>query len=257
MRQPEQLAQEAGVIVAICPSRYDDLCDAFLRSMWKSQPDSMGSIVIADNGISEACRHYWSMRGVNFVAVDADPFRYAKAINQCAKLVAPADTLILGDDMKMITTRWLDRVSDFMANNPTWPRWYGALNICANDEADPGSIATSATAQGLGITIIPRRTWDAVGPWDERYDGGYGYEDVDYCVQIWHSGKHVGKTNALYVTHTGMETWKRKLGGYDKVIEACTRSHRLFYEKWGMVWTEEIKFPEAGPHLIGSCGCKR
>lgn len=237
----------------VVPSRYDDLCHDFLWSLAESQPGTTSSVIVLDNGLSPDMHRRWPF--VTFVDVDREPFRYASAVNIGVAVAYPEDVLILGDDMQMITPNWLSVAQDVFER---WPAKFGSLNLLQNDQRqDDKETVASPVSLGLGVTLIPRHVWDWVGQWDERYDGGYGYEDWDYNVQLWHRGLLVGTTSVLRVKHPGTETWKRKLGGYDAVVEACRRSHRLFYDKWGMPFTEEIKPIAAAPHLGRlECGCK-
>jgi len=234
----------------IVPSRYDDLLEGLLGSLERCQPGSSDAVIVADNGLSPALRAAWPW--VTFVPVAREPFAYARAINTCVTLTHPHDTLVLGDDMAMQTLAWLDSVERFVS---AWPDGYGAINL--RQEPNGLAVEESPTAQGLGITLTPRWVWDKVGPWDERYDVGYGYEDMDYCVQLWHAGLKVGTCGAATVFHSGSATWQRRLGSYDAVIQCCYLSHDLFYAKWGMTppANREIKFIDAAPHLARTCGC--
>jgi len=230
------------------PSRYEDLLGRLLHSLENRQPGSSRVVIVADNGLSGYFRRSWVL--VTFVPVASDPFGYARAINTCVALTAPHDTLVLGDDMVMQTPMWLDAVERFMER---WPDGYGAVNL----QEGPIEVQESPTAQGGGITLTPRRVWDRVGPWDERYDGGYGYEDMDYCVQLWHTGLKVGTTGAASLKHAGAATWQRVLGSYEAVIRRCLVNYDLFYAKWGMTPSpnREIKFIDAAPHLSRRCAC--
>lgn len=236
----------------VVPSRYDDLCDGFLGSMENSQPGSTAAVIVADNGLSPELKARWTR--VQFVSVEASPFCYAKAINTCVELAHPEDTLILGDDMIMQTPRWLDIAARFLHR---WPLSYGALNLLQNSQHQEAEVVESPVALGLGVTFIPRHIWDAFGPWDERYDGGYGYEDWDYNMRLWHKGFLVGWTNVLRVAHAGSATWRRKLGSYEAVIGRCMSSHQLFYAKWGLPVPRDVELITGAPHLKGTCACQK
>lgn len=249
------MATQAHRVRVIVPSRYDDLLQEFLRSLEECQPGSSSVVYVADNGISEGLQEKWP--DVLFVPVDRDPFVYAKAINRCVRLTWPHDTLVLGDDMIMQTPGWLIAVERVFA---AWPEGYGTINLRSDKERPLGplDVQESLTAQGGGITLTPRAVWDRIGPWDERYDGGYGYEDMDYCVQLWHAGLKVGTTGAASLKHAGAATWQRVLGSYGAVIRRCLVNYDLFYAKWGIPSSvnREIKFIEAAPHLARTCGCR-
>jgi hypothetical protein len=235
----------------VVPSRYDEFFNLFMSSLDRSQPGSSSAVIVMDNGLSQDTRDRWPW--AQFVQVPADPFRYAHSINVGVKVAAPHDTLILGDDMQVITERWLDEVSEFMRR---WPKEYGTINV-AQQPGVPWAPVESKVAHGIGITMTPRSVWETVGPWDERYDAGYGYEDMDYCLQLFHRGLKVGTSGVVMVHHGGTKTWQKKLGSYEAVIEKCHASRRLFCEKWNLPDEQVIQYVPAEEHLAGTCGCPR
>lgn len=48
--------------------------------------------------------------------------------------------------------------------------------------------------------LIPRWTWEKIGPLDERFTG-YGYEDNDYCDRVRAAGHEVGVWSGTVVLH--------------------------------------------------------
>ncbi len=197
----------------VIPSRTDEYLICCLESLEASHPGSAARAVVADNGISDPVRMWWQSKGVTFAPVPRDPFIFSKAINLGVAATNPGDdVLILNDDTEMITPRWADAaervLSRFQLKN------YGMLslsisakeNVGNHDQAlDPnlnpnGGVKESMKTVCFIAVIIRRSTWDKVGPMDERFIG-YGFEDNDYNVRVWHARQRVGIVSTVVVKH--------------------------------------------------------
>lgn len=233
------------MIAAIVPSFSDDLLQVLFESMERSQVGSVRAVIVGDNGLSEAFRHPWPQ--ARYVPVPADPFIGAQAINLCvAAAPAVADLLLLNDDMEVISPAWLERIEAVVT---TLPAEIGIVNT--TDLSVPaGTIVTAERAVAFLGGVIPRRTWDAIGPWDERYTG-FGYDDTDYCFRLWHAGYAIGRTGVAHINHTGSVGYMRRLGSWDACQAHCNRSFEAFYAKWGlpMPSPRQIEGFDAAPHM--------
>lgn len=238
------------MIRVLIPSFSDDLLEEFLASLERSEPGSSARVVVGDNGLSRSFCKAWPQSW--YVPIPR-PFVYAQAINACARAHLKDDLLILGDDMEMLSLSWVKKAEEFMAQ---WPSDYGALNLNEGQYSEP--YRESSTAQGLGITLIPRAVWNRIGGFDERYVG-YGFEDIDFCVRLWHVGLKVGGSNVLNVHHAGQVGSIRRLGSYEAVIDQCYVNFDLFYEKWGLPVPadRQISFIPAAEHMHRvACTCR-
>lgn len=243
------------MIRLIVPSFSEDLLERFFWSLHTNDLDSVGAVIVGDNGLPEHMRRRWPE--AQYVNIP-QPFIYAQAINRCAAAAGQDDLLILEDDMLMLTPHWRSTLERFMER---WPADYGVVQIAttADPEVKRDEIRESLTTVGLGVSLIPRRVWNAVGTMDERYVG-YGYEDTDYCVRLLHAGYRIGVTGAVLVEHRGGQIgYTRRLGSYEAVLEQCRVNRDLFYKKWGIPAPAdgEIRFEPAPPHLTrATCGCR-
>lgn len=197
----------------VTPSRTDEYINCLLESLEASQPGSAKRVVVADNGISEQYRYFWTQHGVTFVPVPSDPFIFARAINLGVAATQPDDDLlILNDDTEMLTPLWADTAETMLRR--VGLRNYGMLslsisakeNVGNHDQAldvnlNPnGGVKESMKTICFVAVVIRRSTWDAVGPMDERFVG-YGFDDNDYNCRIWNSKKRVGIVSTLVVKH--------------------------------------------------------
>jgi len=242
------------MITPIVPSFSDDLLEAFFASMERSQPGSVASVIVGDNGLSPAFRAAWPQ--ACYVPVPADPFIGAQAINRCvAAAPAYADLLLLNDDMHVESPAWLERIESVLA---TLSPLVGIVNVtCPPTTAPVASVAIAQTAVAFLGGAIPRRVWNSVGSWDERYTG-YGFEDTDYCFRLWHAGYAIGLTAAVAIPHTGSVGYIRRHGSWDAVRQLCDRSFEAFYTKWAipMPTPRHIESFDAAPHMRRhACAC--
>lgn len=196
----------------IIPSRTDEYLDTVLESLERSQPGSVSRVVVADNGIGDQVRRYWEAQRVTFVRVPV-PFVFARAINMGVDATEPADDLLLlNDDTEMLTERWAE-VGEKMLERISL-RNYGLIslsiskkeNVGNHDQAlDPmlnpnGGVKESMKTLCFIAVVIRRWMWEKIGRLDESFTG-YGFDDNDYCVRVWNSGKRCGIVSSLVVKH--------------------------------------------------------
>jgi hypothetical protein len=79
--------------------------------------------------------------------------------------------------------------------------------------------------------LIPRRTWETVGPLDERYCIDYGVEDRDYCEAVNRAGLKVCVHDYVFVDHGSLVSSFR---GDPKTPRPYTENYKLFKQKWGL-----------------------
>lgn len=80
-------------------------------------------------------------------------------------------------------------------------------------------------------TAMKKSVWDALGGYDERFDGAYGFEDVDFGLKVGKAGIRYGRTlHGATVEHIG-KPYCEKDGKIDESI--MERNKKLLEEKWG------------------------
>ncbi len=227
----------------LVPSKSDEHLGALLESMEASQPGSTTAVYVGDNGISAAFKAKWWQPA--YVPVP-QPFVFAQAVNVLADASVPEDTLILGDDTRILHSEpWRQNVEAFFKD---WPQEYGLLSLQiegrgagAVEDQKLGAAARTAAwafkAQPSNWTVcfvaamIPRAVWMKVGRMDERFIG-YGHDDDDYCLRLWHLGYRVGVCSAATVWH-GRGSYAEDYPGQRWETLYDLNAH-LFREKWGI-----------------------
>jgi SAM-dependent methyltransferase len=200
----EPFSMAGRLITAVVPSRTDAYLNRLLQSLNTSEPGSAVHVVVADNGLSTACRAAWRFRFVT----EPMPFCFSHAINQAVALTPPdSDLLILNDDVVMVTPQWRTKAMALLAS-PALAH-YGLLSFAfpppgghpaqhyvpALADAPP---VPSAQTLAFTACLVRRACWTAVGPMDERFVG-YGRDDDDYCVRARLLGWATGVSHALVV----------------------------------------------------------
>lgn len=240
------------MIRVLVPSFSVDLLTALLESLDASAPGSLGRVVVGDNGLAAR------PPGPTYIKVPGrdTTFCYAKAINMMVAACEPHDDLLILEDDMVVMVHQRPWTMSLLGDLLTWPAGYGVLQLCQAPKLPPDQVEESATTVGLGISLIPRRVWDTVGPMDERYEG-YGWEDTDWCVRALHMGYRFGTTGSLVVEHRGgQQGYIRRAGDYDALMVRCHQNRIRFQEKWCLPDDPEIKFQPAAPHFNRSlCAC--
>lgn len=124
-------------------------------------------------------------------------------------VVVPNDTVIISGD-------WLER----LAIPDTITSWHvGTFLMTGHKEPDGG------------VTCYPRNIADMVGPYDEQFDGGYGFGDNDW----FHRADILGvKLQEVPVTlrHNGNTTYMTYWS--DRKQEMYNHCEKLFKKKWNI-----------------------
>ena len=87
-------------------------------------------------------------------------------------------------------------------------------------------------------TLLPRRTWDAVGGFSEEYDPGTG-SDPDLNMKLWKRGVRIFKgLGKCKVYHFGSIVTRQKEKKLSSITETGSKGSKIFLLKWGI----SIKF---------------
>jgi hypothetical protein len=249
-----------AVISVLVPSRTKEFLHDLFRSMENSEPGSVSCVIVGDNGLPDDFKMFWSYLGVSFVPVPM-PFIFSRAVNRMASVAPSAnDLLVLNDDTEILSGRWLTRVDLFMQalTRKEEYKLYGLVSLQIEGRAgNPEQTRVSGdflreTESSICFvaTLIRRHVWDELGPMDERYIG-YGHDDDDYCVRVWHAGYLTGVTHAAMVKHDkgpGVGTYAQVLIGQDWEDQFDLNA-KLFSEKWGITFPGRKGLSRADEHL--------
>lgn len=98
----------------------------------------------------------------------------------------------------------------------------GDKNLGADSEPEERACVTAA------VMLVPKKAFDAVGGFDERYQ--YGYEDVDLCLKLYKAGFRNYYCPGALVFHYEFGTQEKD--DDQQVKDRRLQNMRVFQEKW-------------------------
>jgi GT2 family glycosyltransferase len=105
------------------------------------------------------------------------------------------------------------------------PEWFDHRYRFKPSLHGPANIAAPVLAVTGACMYLKRDALEAIGAFDERY--GMAFEDIDYCLRAWESGRRVLYHPAPVLVHHESKTRGMKQG--EREIE----SQRSFWQRWG------------------------
>jgi GT2 family glycosyltransferase/glycosyltransferase involved in cell wall biosynthesis len=172
------------------------------RGIRASRPDEdvvlLNSDVVAHRGWLEVLQHAAHVAGGEDVGVTG------------AKLLYPDDTIQFAGAIR----------------NPDAPEWFDHRFRFRRADHATADVMQPVLAVTGACMYVTRDTLTAVGELDEGY--GMAFEDVDYCLRVWESGRRVVYAPGATLTHHESKTRGLGMQGARELA-----SQRLFWERWG------------------------
>ncbi len=189
------------------------------RGLREARPDEdavlLNSDVIAHRGWLEVLQHAAYEAGGADVGITG------------AKLLYPDDSIQFGGAVR----------------NPDAPKWFDHRFRFRPADHPASDVLQPALAVTGACLYVTRATLDAVGLLDETY--GMAYEDVDYCLRTWESGRRVVYAPAATLTHHESRT--RGVTQGEREIE----SQQHFWAAWGAWFDQrETRADDGGARII-------
>ena len=241
--------------VVVIPTYGDpSLVAAAVRSVRRTTNRRRVRIVVADDG--SAPEHVAGLRqieGVDLVLGDRQA-GFAANCNRGLRLVQPGEDAVLINSDCIADPGWLevlqhcayksapkgqstgvvggkllypDHTIQFAGTvrNPGAPEWFDHRFRFRQADFAPASVMQPALSVTGACMYVTAETLADVGLLDEAY--GMAYEDVDYCLRTWESGRRVMYAPAATLTHHESKT--RGMVQGTREIE----SQELFWRRWG------------------------
>lgn len=167
------------------------------------------------------------LKNLSFVN-DQSNFLYARRVNLAIRASAPADVVIMGDDVELMTPSGFDLLAEEAPLRLLAAAVRGRIGPWWQREGQ-----THAEVPFVSFTClyIPRTVLDAVGPLEEGFPG-YGYEDTDYCLRARRAGFSCGVAGNVLIEHS-VKIKSAFVTAYPQNLpdlEAAARA--AFAEKW-------------------------
>jgi glycosyltransferase involved in cell wall biosynthesis len=128
--------------------------------------------------------------------------------------------------------------------NPDAPEWFDHRFRFTRADHPAADVLQPVLAITGACMYITRATLDEVGELDEAY--GMAYEDIDYCLRTWESGRRVVYAPGASLTHYESKT--RGLG-VQGPREIASQAH--FWQTWGS-WFDarDVAEPDGGLRIV-------
>jgi O-antigen biosynthesis protein len=215
----------------VIPSARADNLVACVQALIEHDPGiAPDRIVVVDDGArGEAEAQLPAVRWVE----GAKPFVFARNVNLGIAAAGRDDVIVLNDDAELASARGLSRMALIASAHALVGVCSAAIEGTVNNPAqrpvpDARWLRYDLSSLAFVCVWISRRTWELVGPFDERFIG-YGCEDDDYCRRVRSAGLRLAILDRCVVRHVGVSTWRTRA---DWQAEFAV-NRRLFADKWG------------------------
>jgi GT2 family glycosyltransferase len=217
------------VINAVIPSKTPDNMRAAVQSIRNHEPINMGVYVIDDGLNCETA----AIRA-SFLA-GAKPFVFSRNCNMGLREAFDAGAhgvFLMNDDATLETPGGFTALAGVAAEHPG----YGLVSAAIRH--DIGNLRQRPQGNGLReepnmvcfvCVYIPRKTWETVGPLDERFTA-YGWDDTDYCRRVRNAGLKIGIFDGCHVEHGKLQSSFRP---GNRAVNVYNDSARAYLAKHG------------------------
>ena len=170
------------------------------------------------------------------------PFIFARNANVGIKAAGKDDVILLNDDALLKTPVGFSMMQRALRELPDFGVMTSTSNNVGNPAQQPRNMLVGAPdllrievreeprTLCFVCVLIPRATYNLVGPLDERFVG-YGLDDDDYCLRVRNAGLKLGIFDGCYVDHGSLTSSFRGAAGAGGDFSG---NMRLFIDKWGV-----------------------
>jgi hypothetical protein len=136
-----------------------------------------------------------------------EKFQFSRNVNAGIKEAGKDDVVILNDDAILQTPGGLTLMQKAAEENQEYGIVGSTTNNVGNRNQFPSSEGLREDSRMVCMicALIPRRTIDAVGLLDERFDC-YSHQDDDYCYRIRKAGLRIGIHDGCFVDHASLKS---------------------------------------------------
>lgn len=213
----------------VIPSRYPDIFGPCQKSIDKFAPKEK-KILVRDGHSIESPQDWKTIQAT-------ETFCYARNVNLGMK-EADGDVLLCNDDVLFTKPRTLETLQAILSRYPqigiVSPHIDGKVGEYWQGHATDIVHYTDVRLCFVCV-LIRKEVVEKVGLLDERFTGGYGWDDVDFCLRVKNAGYKLAVTGRTTVVHghvdkdwsTSYRREPQSMNAMDKVAAA------QFFEKWG------------------------
>jgi GT2 family glycosyltransferase len=236
------------MISIIIPSYNDaDYLPDLIKSIKRKTIMKDYEIIVINNGSNDRnSKIIDSLTGINAIRINRENKGFPAACNQGIKeaKINNADfVFILNADMKIETKGWLSRMMGASVQKSDAGILGTSSNYIANKDQDNKTYSTDTPDFietkwiGLGLSFIPMKVIDKVGPIDENFGYG-GCDDLDYSIRVRKAGYKLYVVTNVSIWHKGMVSNKQLPLSYREIL----KNNREYLKK---KWPEEYAWVTA------------
>jgi GT2 family glycosyltransferase len=155
------------------------------------------------------------------VITNPEPVGTPTALNMGIRAAQGKYIALVNNDIT-VTKGWFDPLMEALKRNPSYG-WVASKIIRGDTVMNWGVIS---------CTLFLKEAMDRVGPFDERFSQGIGWEDNDYLLRFWLAGYSPHGVHKSTVYHPPYPVTLRAVHG-NTMPEKYELNRRLFIEKWG------------------------
>lgn len=235
--RPNRPIQKTIPVTIVSLGRYLDLFEGLDTNVKTNGYEGYGKVFVRDGALIESVPGWKLVEGPQ-----SEGFSYAKNLNLGLRACDPeSDIFVISDDVRLKGPGTIETLQREAHSLPE----IGMLS----PRIDGGADNPIQTSKNIGIVFSNRYLAMAcfylkkeilrdVGFLDEeRFCGGYGWDDVDYCRRIALKGFKLAVSNSVEVKHgmkrLGTESFIRNAKGYyDSVQKQADSNESLYFQKW-------------------------
>lgn len=235
-----------------------ELTQRCIESLHLPSLPSSTEVIIVDNGSSDGTVPYLrSLPGIRLIE-NGQNLGYARAVNIGIRAASPgADIVLLNNDVELIESDWLARLSETAHGNPEigvlgvkivkddgtlqhcgaylpMDTWWGQQ--IAGGEVDIGQYAGVFECESVvfACTLIKREVIQQIGLLSEDFFAYF--EDTDYCLRAKRVGIKVAMCGDIRVKHSENSSTKVNRVSHSDIF---LKSQKTFQQKWQDILAQE------------------
>ena len=213
----------------VIPSRYPDIFGPCQKSIDKFAPKEK-KILVRDGHSIESPQDWKTIQAT-------ETFCYARNVNLGMK-EADGDVLLCNDDVLFTKPRTLETLQAILSRYPqigiVSPHIDGKVGEYWQGHATDIVHYTDVRLCFVCV-LIRKEVVEKVGLLDERFTGGYGYDDCDYCRRVVNAGYRLAVTGRTTVIHGHIDgDWSTSYRREPQTLNQLDKiAGQQYFDKWG------------------------
>lgn len=201
-------------------------------SIYQNERDfHRASLIVVDDGAREKAEA--NMPGTTWVD-GVKPFCFSRNANIGLRKAFETHeyAILLNDDALLQTRRGFTSLIEKAQQHTE----IGLLSPACNNVGNPRQQHRGFTRIRLEpetlcfiCVVIPRSVYEHVGPIDEDFKDGYGWEDTSYCQAVKQAGYRLGIYDPVFADHSKLKSTYR---GDEYPTEGFRKNQKIYQDKW-------------------------